>query len=201
MSLESDKAQLRERMLLDCRAIDPEQAAKSARRVAEVVAGCSEFATSGRMGLFASIGGEISTGPVYEAAQRAGKRCLFPRCRGKSRLEFVEIDDWAQLEPGRMGILEPPLRLAASNLCENDLLLVPGVAFDLQGGRLGRGGGFYDRAFAEPSPKCPYLMGFGFPVQLIAAVPLGAHDRRLDAIATESGIVRRVSSADWADRA
>lgn len=195
MSLDSDKEQLRRKVLLACRAIDPGQAELSAKRLAVVVARCPEFQTAERVGLYAATGSEISTGPVFEAARRAGKRCLFPRCRGENQLEFAEVSDWQQLERGRFGILEPGPQLPASPLCENDLVLVPGVAFDLRGGRMGRGAGYYDRAFAALRPPSPYLMGIAHPIQLLDSVPLGAHDRRMDAVATERGILRGFASA------
>lgn len=190
MSLDSDKAQLRQQVLTACRAIDPEQAERSAQRVAELIAGCPEFERAERVGFYAARGCEISTRPGFEAARLAGKGCLFPRCVGKNQLEFAQIDDWEQLQPGRFGILEPGVQLSASSFGENDLVLVPGVVFDRLGGRIGYGGGFYDRAFPVNGPPAPYLMGLAHPVQLLDAVPLGAHDRRMDAVATESGIVR-----------
>jgi 5-formyltetrahydrofolate cyclo-ligase len=71
----------------------------------------------------------------------------------------------------------------------NDLILVPGLGFTRDGRRLGRGGGFYDRLLAASSFRA-FTMGVGFDVQLVPALPVEPHDRRLDAIATESGIQR-----------
>jgi 5-formyltetrahydrofolate cyclo-ligase len=194
MNLDSDKAQLRRSMLSARGKIDSEQAAQAARQLSVWVGGCAEFARAERIGFYAATGGEVSTRPLFDLAQEAGKRCLFPRCRDENRLEYAEIEHWQQLEAGRFGILEPSGEISAVLLVQNDLVLVPGVAFDKQGGRLGRGGGFYDRAFSIAEPERPYLMGVAHSIQLLETVPLGPHDRRMDAVATETGILRRPAS-------
>jgi 5-formyltetrahydrofolate cyclo-ligase len=188
--LASQKAALRQSVLSACQAIGPEQAARTAQRVAEHVVGSPEFLRAAIVALYAATAGEIATRSLFEAARRAEKRCVFPRCQAENQLDFAQIDHWEQLEPGRFGILEPGAQLAATPLDPADLVLVPGVAFDRQGGRIGRGGGYYDRSFPVDGPPGPFLMGLAHPVQLIDAVPVGTSDRRMDAVVTEAGIVR-----------
>jgi len=190
VSLDSQKAQLRRSVLSACHEIAPAQAARSAERVAQHVIASPEFERAAIVGLYAATGGEIATRPIFEASRKAGKCCVFPRCLPDRRLDFAQIDHWEQLEPGRFGLREPDTKLQAVPLSPGDLVLVPGVAFDPQGGRVGRGGGYFDRAFPVGGPPGPFLMALAHPIQVIGAVPVGVNDRRMDAVATESGIIR-----------
>jgi 5-formyltetrahydrofolate cyclo-ligase len=100
------------------------------------------------------------------------------------------VDDWDALAPGRFGVLEP-LDSDTERLSPADVVIVPGVAFDRSGWRLGRGGGHYDRAFPSGAPS-PWLVGVGYSFQWIAEVPHDdSRDRRVDAIVTEHGWVWR----------
>jgi 5-formyltetrahydrofolate cyclo-ligase len=87
-------------------------------------------------------------------------------------------------------VLEPPLQAEAVALAEGDLVLVPGVAFDRAGHRLGRGGGFYDRAFPAGAPRAPFLMGVAYEIQLVDVVPHGEGDRCMQAVVTERALYR-----------
>ena len=89
-------------------------------------------------------------------------------------------------------MLEPPSG-AAVRPAAGDVVVVPGVAFDRAGGRLGRGRGYYDRAFPVGEADAPRLVGFAYAVQLVEHVPCDSRDRRVDAIVTEEG-VHRVTS-------
>jgi 5-formyltetrahydrofolate cyclo-ligase len=113
---------------------------------------------------------------------------LLPRVVA-GRLEFAAVDDLATLETGRFGVLEPGAASSPVELTPSDLVFVPGVAFDRDGGRLGRGGGHYDRAFPS-APSAPVLVGVGFSLQLIERVPMGPLDRRVDGVITEVGVAR-----------
>ena len=98
------------------------------------------------------------------------------------------MTDWSELRPGRYGVLEPPAQAAVIRPEEGDLVLVPGVAFDRAGNRLGRGQGFYDRAFPASAPRPPLLIGVAYQIQLVDAVPHAETDRRVDAVVTELGL-------------
>jgi 5-formyltetrahydrofolate cyclo-ligase len=75
-----------------------------------------------------------------------------------------------------------------------DVVVLPGIAFDRQGGRLGQGKGYYDRLLADVSSKCT-LIGLAFDVQLVEEVPMEPHDVRLDILITESDLYRRSASS------
>lgn len=144
-----------------------------------------------RLALFVSRPDEIDTEPLLERAFDGHRPVLLPRMTGASSLEFVEVPDLEGLRPGGFGILEPPRDAPATELVGGDLVLVPGMAFDREGGRLGRGVGYYDRLFARCASACerPVRIGVGFSFQLVERVPMADHDVRMDGFASESGIM------------
>lgn len=100
-----------------------------------------------------------------------------------STLEFLRVRSFAELEPRRWGLCEPPDDAEVAP--PPDLIFVPGLAFDAQGGRLGRGKGFYDAALG----RLPgFRLGICFDSQRVPLVPTAPHDQRVQAILTESGL-------------
>lgn len=184
----AEKARLRRVMRERLGTVTPSDAAAAGRAIAGRIAGRPPWDRAERIGLFVSQPDEIDTAPLIERARRARKRILLPRIVAGPTpgLEFAEVLDWSGLERGRFGIDEPPRGWPATSLVDVDLLVVPGLAFDRTGGRLGRGGGYYDRALAEQTAAAHTIrVGIGFHFQLVDRVPMTAHDRHLDAIVTD----------------
>ncbi len=105
------------------------------------------------------------------------------------------MERWSDLVSGPTGLLEPPAGAPEEVPAAGDAAVVPGVAFDRTGARLGRGGGFYDRAFPPGAADAPLLVGFAHSFQVVERVPCESHDRRMDAIVTENGMVWVEASA------
>lgn len=137
-----------------------------------------------RVALYASLPDELPTRPLFERLRCRGCEVLLPRC-GAHALVFARVDAWADLVPGPLGVLEPPERLGEAALGPHEPVLVPGLAFDLTGNRLGQGKAWYDRSFEEADT--PRLIGAGFALQVVATVPSDSWDRRVGAILTERG--------------
>lgn len=139
---------------------------------------------------FASLPGEVDTSAVLAAVLAAGKRLLLPRTLADRSLEFVEVGDLDRLTPGRFGVREPSAGRARVEFDGETLILVPGLAFDCHGGRLGRGAGYYDRALARAraTNDRPVCLGLGFALQLVDRVPMTRLDQRLDGVLTELGL-------------
>jgi len=173
------------RLRLAARAPEPDAAAKDARIHAHLL-GEDAFLGAQRVALYAALPGEIATRPLFDVLIGAGKTCLLPRMTGERRLEFTRVEAWEDLVPGRLGVLEAPAAVPALPLREGDLVLVPGVAFDADGRRLGRGGGYYDRSFPPAAAAGqPLLVGVTYESRLVDSLPTDSHDRAMGAIVTE----------------
>jgi 5-formyltetrahydrofolate cyclo-ligase len=132
---------------------------------------------------FAPLADEVDIWPLVEEILRAGKTLALPRFSEASQTYAIALvqDLSADLCDGRFGIREPRAGCVGFPLNRLDLALVPGMAFDLHGHRLGRGKGFYDRLLVDVrGVKC----GLAFDEQLVPEVPTGPEDVRVDCIAT-----------------
>ncbi|SDZ89440.1 5-formyltetrahydrofolate cyclo-ligase [Desulfuromusa kysingii] len=145
---------------------------------------CFDRATT--IALYSAINNEVATGQIFSEARKQGKRTYYPRVNGDD-LDFYEVFSPAELLPGYFGIAEPAVGAKAS-ASQFDLIVVPGVAFDLRGNRLGYGRGFYDRQLAQQN-KATISVGLSFDLQLATLLPTEDHDQTLDFIATETRFI------------
>ena len=138
--------------------------------------------------LYASMGAEVETVSLAARAVSAGKRVVWPRIVASGpAMEFAACPA-RDLVPGPARALEPPVSAPAVAASEIDLVVVPGVAFDARGGRLGRGRGHYDATLARLRPGA-FRVGLAFESQLVPSVPSEPHDERLDAVVTDARVV------------
>lgn len=165
----------------------PDRAARAGEAVRALLETWGPFRGANRVALYAALADELPTRPCFEALAASGRTALLPRVDSDGALGFRAVARWEDLQPGRYGVLTPPANAERVEPAAGDLVLVPGLAFDLRGMRLGRGGGHYDRAFAVEAAR-PLLCGVAYDFQLIESVPHGSHDRRMDAIVTERGL-------------
>ena len=136
--------------------------------------------------LYHALPGEVQTAPWLERWRAMGKRLALPLVAGDDLL-LLPYDRPASLVPGAFGIMEPALVAGARSVeDEVDLVIVPGVAFDRQLNRLGRGRGFYDRLLA--TLRVPKI-GICFHIQLFDEIPAEIFDRRMDVIVSEREIL------------
>jgi 5-formyltetrahydrofolate cyclo-ligase len=184
-NLREAKRELRHRLAARRRAVPRTHAAAAAEACAAHLLGEPAVREARRVALYAALPDELPTRPLFEALGGLDLERLLPRIRPGRVLDFVRVARWEDLSPGRFGVPQPPSEAASVILGRGDLILTPGLAFDRQGWRLGRGGGYYDRTFA--SLKGPRLVGLGYAFQLLAAVPHDSHDRPVDAIVSERG--------------
>ncbi|MHB8780975.1 MAG: 5-formyltetrahydrofolate cyclo-ligase [Candidatus Geothermincolia bacterium] len=172
-------------------AIPPQVRHELSARVGTLLSDTPEFRAARTIFFFISFRSEVSTEPMIRQALSEGKRiCLpytYPETRGMIASQITDFDD--DLEPGNYGILEPRAdKVRDVPPRELDLIITPGVAFDETGGRLGYGGGYYDRFFAARREDCP-LVALAFEMQLVKEVPRDGHDLPVDLIVTERRVI------------
>jgi 5-formyltetrahydrofolate cyclo-ligase len=189
------KKQLRKTILAQRRALTPEEVQRRSSVVLENLSRSSLLAGRDTVALYAAADKEVMTRPLFERLIREGRRVVLPRVRGRGpEIDFFAVKDWESLAKSSFGIPEPapggePVAPAAL-----DFILVPGVAFDGRGGRLGYGMGCYDRALAEARPDAP-LVGAGYDFQLLDEIPLEEHDVPLTAVVIERGTLLTANGA------
>jgi 5-formyltetrahydrofolate cyclo-ligase len=133
-------------------------------------------------GLYPPIGSELDPGAIRIAGARAALPVVVER---DAPLAFRLYSPGDALEPDALGILAPTSR---AETVWPDVLFVPVLAFDGRGGRLGQGGGFYDRTIAALRARGPvWVVGVAYAGQEVEDLPFEPHDQRLDAILTEAG--------------
>jgi 5-formyltetrahydrofolate cyclo-ligase len=147
----------------------------------------AEFAAAASLALYSSIHNEVFTEEILSAARRRGMQVSYPRVHGAT-LEFVEVREGCELAPGAFGVLEPTGSLVVP-LPSVDLVVVPGVAFDYAGHRLGYGKGFYDRVLHDCAGRATKI-GLCFDFQLLPALPAEKHDVCMDLVITEERLLR-----------
>ena len=140
---------------------------------------------------YVSVGTEPGTGPLVEALLEHGRRVLLPVLLPDGDLDWAEHPPrGVDLVSARRGLLEPPgPRLGQEAVATADVVLVPGLAVDRSGMRLGRGGGSYDRALGRV-PVGTFVCAVLYDGEVLDQVPAAPHDRRVTAAVTPSGITR-----------
>jgi len=184
MSLRRDKRRLRAE-IRDRRArTQPEQRAHASRLACEAILASPQWADARTVGLFHSMAHEIATSALVEAAWRSGRTVALPVTPPLGlALGFRVHTPELPLVPTRFGALEPGPDAASISLDDIDLLVTPGLAFDARGGRLGHGGGYYDRTLPHARPA----VMIAFAWQQVDQVPEEPHDARVDGVVTDLG--------------
>lgn len=140
--------------------------------------------------IYASLPEEVATDAIADEARRRGILLVYPRCLADRRMTLHAVQSPDALRPGRYGIREPDAGACPIRRIEDvDAALIPGLAWDRAGHRLGRGAGYYDRMLADPAWR-GFRCGLFFAAQEALTVPHDAWDVRLDAIVNDVEIVR-----------
>lgn len=133
---------------------------------------------------YASFGTEVDTQLLLNQVLTDGKILILPRViKAENRLSLHRVENIRELVDGVWGIREPRADALMVNVNEADLIIVPGVAFDRTGFRIGYGAGYYDRLLLAANPQSTRLSG-AFDCQLVDAVPSESHDQQVDIIIT-----------------
>jgi 5-formyltetrahydrofolate cyclo-ligase len=137
----------------------------------------------GTVSAYLAFGREIDVEPLFSSLP--GWRWVLPRVEDDRTVTFRDRD--TPVETLGWGLRQPTAGGPVVPLHEIDLMLVPGRAFDLSGGRLGRGAGHYDRLLSARRPDC-VTVGVTWSGRVVTEVPMEEHDQRVDYLATEDGV-------------
>ncbi|MCC7491335.1 MAG: 5-formyltetrahydrofolate cyclo-ligase [Fimbriimonadaceae bacterium] len=182
----STKPELRQHLQARRDALGSAERSDASQRIAQQVITHPVFLRAETVFTYASMRREVDTALILGAALAAGKTVAVPVTHwGQRRLAAVWLRSPSELQPARFGVPEPPpdrqVELPPESL---ELVLVPGLAFDRCGVRLGYGAGLFDRFLATLEPSCA-RWGLAYELQLVDALPCEPHDQRLDAVVTE----------------
>jgi len=177
------KQQLRQKIRLALNTISPDERTTLSAQARSLLQLQPQWRDARSVLFYAPLPQELDVWPLLEDALAAGKTVSLPRFDAKAnRYAACRIEDTAKdLVSGQFGIREPHSHCALLAGNRLDLVLVPGVAFDLHGRRLGRGKGFYDQLLAI---VCGLTCGVAFDEQIVGDIPVEPHDIHLNCILT-----------------
>lgn len=186
-----ERERLRRAVLVQRDQLEPETRTTFSRAISERFWMLEELRGAGTIHLSLSVGSEVSTQDVVAEARRRGVRVVVPvTMTAERRLLLTELVEGARLVPGPFGIPEPtPDARVPVAIDALGAVVVPGLAFDPQGNRLGWGAGYYDRLLAGLRPGIP-VVALAFECQIVPAIPSLGHDVRMSAIVTEQRVIR-----------
>ncbi len=185
------KSSLRAEARKTLAALSLEERAAASAEICRRIKALPQWIAAGTVALYAAQASEPDLAALLDSP---GKMLCFPRVAGDS-LQFHRCDSHELLRPGPWQLLEPDPELCpVVPASEIDLLLIPGLAFTRTGGRLGRGGGFYDRFLRHVHPRASKI-GVCFHAQLVPALPREIHDHEVDLVLTQSDLISKPRSS------
>ncbi len=183
----SDKATLRKACIAARNATLPEVRAAADAAICHHILGSDLYQNASAVLLYAAIRSEVNLNAVITAALTDGKQVALPRICSEGVMHFYLITSLQDLAEGTMQIAEPDKHCPLYTPPEDSLMLVPGIAFDKEGYRIGWGGGYYDRYLPV---FCGVTAGITREAQFTSKIPHEPHDRAVDHIITEKQIYK-----------
>jgi len=184
------KVAVRDRLLTDRRRRPLAEVVTAAQAIAGHLTAAPEVRRAATVAAYVSMNGEPGTAPLLDALRAAGKRVILPVLLPDDDLDWATYEGAAELVAATRGLLEPTGRLLGPDaVATADVVLVPGLAVDPSGVRLGRGGGSFDRALARV-PVGTFTCVLLYDDEVGVPVPAEPHDRAVGWAATPAGVVR-----------
>lgn len=180
MDIPGEKAALRAAVRERLKSLTVAEMEHQSRKACERLAECEPFQAAKILLLYSAMNGECDPERLAEIAWSMGKYVAYPRCEGDELGLYIASP--CQLRAGAYGILEPDETCQRINAEDVDFAVIPGIAFDMRGGRLGRGKGYYDRLLRNMTAV---KAGLCFNEQLVEYVPMDTHDCEMDMVVVE----------------
>lgn len=184
-----EKTEIRKQVLEYREAIDISMRSKWDESIFNKLVNSDLYKKANTIFAFVSFRSEVDTHEIIKYAIKDGKTICVPKIQSKQKgMEIFKINGFEQLEKGYFGILEPTEGCSTIHSKGLDLILIPGVAFDRKGGRVGYGAAFYDRFLAELDKKVDKI-ALAYHFQVLDNVPMDEHDIRIDGVITEEEFI------------
>jgi 5-formyltetrahydrofolate cyclo-ligase len=192
--MNDSRALLRARMSVRRNELDAKQRIAAAAGVLHSLENLPEFMTDAKVAGYWAVRGELPLNLAVASLARREQHYFLPVLGYARQLRFAEYRKGTALQGNRFGIPEPAVTPAALQTAgDMDVILLPLLAFDRKGHRLGTGGGWYDSSLAflgnGPRPGRPILVGIGYAFQEVEAVPIQPWDVDLDYVATDTELI------------
>ena len=183
------KQDLRNKILKKRKQISPDFIKGNSQKIQRLLFSTDEYNQATSILFYISYNGEVSTHKMIIESIDNGKTVIVPKSHPQSNsLMLSHLKNWSELEPGCYNILEPKSEFIREvDVQSIDLIIVPGVVFDIFGNRIGHGKGYYDRLLKK-APDIPSI-GLAFEFQMVGKIPVEPHDEKVDRIITENKII------------
>ena len=187
--LQQDKAALRKQLIAARAAQGPDDRREAGRLIRDALLSMPQLQMAGTVAAYYSVGAEPGTRALVYALWKRGTYVLLPRLQPDGDLDWASYEGPDSLVPGPRGLQEPSEKpRGIDTIARADVVLVPALAVDRAGNRLGRGGGSYDRALARVGPLIP-VIALLYDAELLSRLPAEPHDTPVRAVARpEAGI-------------
>ena len=187
--LRAEKKQMRSAVLAHRDAMSPSERAVASRTIVDKLSALTNYQSANVVLIYMAFGSEIETKPFFERIVADGKMVVLPRVDKTSQtLMLHSVESVAELQSSRWGIFEPANSAPMVALKEVGFVLLPGVAFDRTGNRLGYGRGYYDKLLLRADPTLARVAAV-FSCQIVDKVPAGPFDQKIDTLITENEII------------
>lgn len=170
-------------------AVTPSERQSAVHQLSAVLLAVPELAEANVVLAHAALPSEIDPTPAIWSLRKRGVRIAYPCIEAPGVLGLHFVDHELDLVPGPFGLSQPSEHAPRAPHALIDAILVPGVAFDEHGSRLGYGGGYYDRLLPQCRPDC-IRIGIAFDEQVLGHIPAEEHDQRVDVIITPTRTIR-----------
>ena len=187
MPISTAKQRFRDRLRMQRRVLPCADVVERSRRIFQALGASAIFRDARQVILYSPTENEVDTEAIWQHARQEGKRVHYPRLTTDRReIEFVLRSEGQPLVPGAFDIPVPQGDELLAGVTAADVVVTPAVAFDRAGRRLGRGRGYYDRAFRSVLAGA-LRVGVAYAFQIIDEVPSDIRDERVDYVVTEAG--------------
>jgi len=187
-----DKKNYRKTLIAACDALSEKDKQQAAFQAMKLLVNSELFLKSTHIAAYLATSHEIDCKFIIEAIWQHHKNCYIPVINNQNKtLSFHLYTKQSPLKPNKFGILEP-VNSITFKTNKLHLVIMPLLGFDLQGQRLGRGAGFYDKTFAflnKPQQNQPLLLGLGYTIQCISTLPIDSWDIKLNGMLTEKSLI------------